>query len=251
MPQLTALCAGSNYPTTYAELNGCVNDAKDWHAEAQARGYASTLLLEPRRDEFLAHLEEKVGQLRWRDRLIVTVSGHGTTIASRTELDGTDEALVMGDLNLITDKELAAIFRRRAYGSRITFLPDTCYSGGVNRAHGAPRNRADAAIPRYLPPVAVVNGPELRRTFDATKSPRTLSRAGIIHVAACAENEVAYDAFIGGRWRGAFTASALATLTQAHRHEDWIQTITAHIRHPQTPQLDASLYQRRLAPLAR
>ena len=42
-----ALCIGiNNYPGTHMDLQGCVNDAQDWAAVLQARGYTVTTLLD-------------------------------------------------------------------------------------------------------------------------------------------------------------------------------------------------------------
>ncbi len=117
MNQCRAVCIGINYPGTSAQLSGCVNDAKDWEAALAALGFKCALVL----DEFaskariVAALTDFVSQTGYRDRLIVTYSGHGTWVpdADGDEPDGRDEALVPIDYRtagVITDDELYGIF---------------------------------------------------------------------------------------------------------------------------------------------
>ncbi len=69
-------------------------------------------------------------------------------------------------------------------------------------------------------------------------------------LSGCRDSEVAYDAYIGGRYRGAMTAAALAALPAASSMADWHKRTLATIDYPQNPVLTATSYQRRLRPFA-
>ena len=77
----TALCVGINdYPGTGSDLEGCVNDARDWAAELDRRGYQVRILLdrEAVRDAIFRSLDRLVSEAGPRDVLVFTYSGHGS-----------------------------------------------------------------------------------------------------------------------------------------------------------------------------
>jgi hypothetical protein len=267
------LTAGVNaYADPNCVLAGCVNDALDWGRLLASRGAHVTTLLDQNatREMFLDQLGEHVARLRYRDRLVVTWSGHGTRLpdADGDEADGWDEAIVMQDMGLVTDDDLSAIFEARRYGSRIVFVSDSCHAGTVNRA-GSFNERAvatfDAKHPvkrRYLPPAYI---PGTGQRVKAAKgldlaAPRRILTASssALLLAAAAPTEYAYDAWFTGpngrpRPNGAFSRAAidvLAATPAPPTYQQWMRSVALPSpEYPQTPQLDGSTYQARWAAL--
>ncbi len=252
MNQRRALCIGLNYPGTSAELRGCVNDALDWQQALDARGYATTVLFDGQgtRDGILDSIAELVARTGYRDRLVITYSGHGSWVPDRNgdEADSRDEAVVPADYRtagVITDDELHAVFTQRRFGARITFLSDSCHSGTLARFADL---TADSR-PRYMPPINAVPDLDIHRAHQAEHKPaRGKPRTGVVLISGCTDAEYSYDASFNGRPNGAFTRAALDVLdagsTIAEWHED-IRRVRPNERYPQTPQLTATWTQRR------
>ena len=247
-----ALCVGINrYPN--APLSGCVNDANDWSQALTARGYLTTRMLDgaATKANITGALRDLVAMSRFGDRLVFTYSGHGTWLPDRDgdEPDRRDEALCAIDYEdggLIVDDELAAIFAQRRYGVRVTIVSDSCHSGTVARF-------VEQSGIRFVNPLSFLTGDDYEAALTATHgravtAPR--AAAGSILMAGCDDLEYSYDAFIDGRWNGAFTRAALNTLPPgATSYHAWMASILATIdrkRYPQTPQLYASRWQRYL-----
>lgn len=153
--QKLALCIGLNYTLApHMRLAGCVNDAKALGTELKKRGFETEVLVdEPPTDLRLlatpwgnrtrkASILQALRSLQsrtWRQRVstvFVSYSGHGTYVrdANGDERDGRDEAIVPWDAEfagVITDDELAAIFRGFHPRTRIFLLMDCCHSGSI------------------------------------------------------------------------------------------------------------------------
>jgi uncharacterized caspase-like protein len=149
----TALCIGiNNYPGTHMDLSGCINDAEDWSAELQSRGFTVSRLIDAKATKaaMLKGFKSIVGGAKKGDSVVITFSGHGTYVpdVNGDELDGLDEALCPYDLQIngaaLLDDEIHAIFASRAPGVRLVLISDSCHSGTVTRAAAADPD-ADAA----------------------------------------------------------------------------------------------------------
>lgn len=277
-PIKRAVCVGLNYPGTSAALNGCVNDALDWQAALTARGYQVTLLLDQQgtASAILGALREAVAAVGWRGRGVFTFSGHGTYVPDRDgdEVDGYDEAIVPTDYRtygVLTDDVLFSEFRKRRIGSRWLTISDSCHSGTLTRAFGVAGGETAESLKhgggsvRYLPPADHLDMEVLSAVLradpqvqDAPVVPRGAPRNSGVLMSGCDDPEVAYDASIGGRARGAFTAAALDALaeveamTTSPTYGQWHEAIRRRLpnsRFPQTPQLQADRRQRRWAAL--
>lgn len=253
-----ALCVGINdYPGTGQDLNGCVNDALDWSSLLRSIGYTPLRLTDAdaTKANVVQRLRDLVDVARFGDRIVFTYSGHGSWVpdANGDEVDGRDECLVLHDFRnggLLTDDEINAIFAARRFGVRVVVIPDACHSGTVHRFAGPwaahPLGVPDAR-PRFLPPAAFLTGDQLDAAEVAPRAARGASRPTTALLSGCADTEYSYDAWIDGRYRGAFTAAALRTwsgqsLSAWHRA---IRTVLPSDEYPQTPQLQATSSQRR------
>lgn len=252
----------NNYPGTGDDLMGCVNDANDWDAELRSRGFQTVKLLDSAatKQMIVASLRSVVALSRWGDRIVFTYSGHGTWVPDRNgdEADGRDEALVCYDFRqggLLLDDDMHAIFSQLRSGVRATIISDSCHSGSVSdhgRRSFAGASQPAAGAARFLPPSTFLTGAALDAAERVEQLPaRGLSRSGPVLVSGCADDEVSYDVQVG-RPHGAFTAAAMATLPAATTVNGWHKAIRTQLpsaQLPQTPQLSASTYQKRLKPL--
>lgn len=249
-PTRVALCIGVNrYPNLAgANLNGCVNDARDIASELRRRGYRTAVLTDKaaNRRAILAHLRQMVRAPGW-ERAVFTMSSHGTQIAdtSGDELDWLDEAVCPSDvrwsndgwLNVIRDDEFAQVFATIPDGRVVDVVLDTCHSGTGIRALAL----LGGARPRFLAPPSISAYLRLERAQAVLRPvPRALGDNAVLW-AACRADQYATDAYIGGRYRGAFTAAWLASA-----RDGWSRARIANnardlcASYNQTPQLEAT-----------
>lgn len=252
-----ALCIGINrYPQS--ALAGCVNDAMDWGNELSRRGYEVSYLIDDQAT--LANIVNAIQKLmavsKYRDRLVITYSGHGTygRDLSGDESDQRDEAICPVDcfqVGMLYDDELKNLMSGRAFGSRLFFFSDSCFSATVNRFFQTdyrPIREVDRAIiprrVRFLPPYELP-----ARTKQITTKHRTLAGTPALLISGCDDIEYSYDAWFGNRANGAATRYALDALRQNPKNYNaWFKLIREQLpndEYPQSPQLDGSYYKKR------
>lgn len=262
-PRHVAVCVGINYPGTDAQLAGCVNDAQVWASSLAGRGYEVTTLVDGQasRAVLLEAFDAAVLNARYGDRVVLTYSGHGTWTPDRDgdEPDRRDEAICPADFRsagLITDDALWEIFSAAARGVRVAFVADSCFSGTLQRF--APPI-ADHELmpyayrrPRFLPPAAFLDGPELAaaRTVERVPTGGRFRRSALV-MSACSDTQVTYDTVIDGRPCGLFSAVALRALesmpaptTYRAWHRKVRQALPSADYPDVTPQLDGVSYQK-------
>lgn len=247
-----ALCIGINdYPGTDSDLSGCVNDARDWSAELQGRGFEVTTLLDAQatRAAMIAAIEALIAGAQKNDTLVFTYSGHGTWVVDKDgdEPDGRDEALCPWDIDRkgpLLDDEIRPLFDSRGAGVRLLLISDSCHSGSVTRGDdsdldpGGPRAR-------FLPPEAWMKAgelPDAPRASALTLVGGMRRAGGDLLLAGCRDEEYSWDTSFGGRPNGAFTFYALKTLREKkpQTYAQWHAAIrkylpTNHL--PQEPQI--------------
>lgn len=270
-PKRRALCIGINYPGTGHALAGCVNDANDWAAELDRRGYAVGLAVDAHatRDNLIGGMAEIIGAAKSGDRVVITYSGHGTWTpdVSGDELDGRDEAICPVDFptaGLILDDDLYDVFSSARAGVRLVFVADSCFSGTIERF--APPIHTTATFTarraRFLPPAVVALDSGARPDLDALRAVAALPAAGrarrsALTLSACSDRQTTYDAVVDGRPCGIFSHVALSVLRNwAHpdphsnplTYRRWMTLIREQlpsVDYPDvTPQLDGTRTQR-------
>lgn len=267
-----ALCVGINdYPGTSSDLAGCINDAKDWAGVLKRRGFDTELLLDRKatgqaiRQGIVRLLE----MARAGDCVVIQYSGHGSYVPDEDgdEPDGTDECLCPYDVRSagpITDDELFDLFSKRAAGTRVVMVADSCHSGTVARfapVSTPPPIKGRRTIldrVRFLPPAAFLSRQDLaklgaRRRVRSSNPP---GRYAALLLAACQDTEYSYDAYFAGRPNGAFTYVALKcldSLPAKATYMDWLRAIRKRLpsqQYPQTPNLFGSSSMKRWKVLA-
>jgi metacaspase-1 len=102
------------------------------------------------RVEILKRLDWLVKGLKPGDRIVFLYSGHGNRLATRSvegHVDKYYECICPYDFdwdgkNTISDRELCDLFSRIPAGARLTWISDSCYSGGLPELEGVPARRA-------------------------------------------------------------------------------------------------------------
>ncbi len=252
-----ALCVGINdYPGANLDLDGCVNDASDWQALLEGRGYLVRRLhdTEATRAHMLEALRELIAAGGEGDSLVFTFSGHGSWLPDddRDEPDRRDEMLCPHDVmqdQYVLDDDLHQLFGARAPGARLYVISDCCHSGSVVRYAPAPVTRDRTVLKaRFLPPYLFARGNRaferaIDRAINAPAPKKLASRALLF--AGCDDSEFSYDTSFGGRPNGAFTRTAIDALADPavstpHALYDAVRRHLPSPLFPQTPQLFGS-----------
>ncbi len=258
-----ALCIGINdYPGTQSDLYGCVNDAMDWKANLEQRGFSVDLMLDSQatKENMKVAMGELVTDAKAGDSVVITYSGHGTYVpdTSGDEPDGRDEGLCPHDIsqgNVLLDDEINQLFSQRKFGAKIILISDSCHSGSVTR-WAPPEPDPSIPRPRFLPPEAWIPKamlaqytmqPNLTAIQYGWKPPAWIGSlflsGGDLLMSGCQDHEYSYDARFGGRPNGAFSYYALQTLQSLGAnasYQDWFNAIRDYLpgaSYPQTPQI--------------
>lgn len=245
-----ALCMGiNNYPDPANRLAGCVNDAMDWAAYLQGKGFSTHTLVDENATStnFKSVMGNYLYGSKAGDYIVCTYSGHGSNVPDKDgdEADGRDECICLYDRFFIDD-EIRELFKLVHPEATLVMLSDSCHSGTVTRAFLQAMGNADERLmPRYLPPKDDV---EARLIDLETVNSRIFfpePNMKEILVAGCLNTEYSYDARINGRNNGAFTSMALQilksnpplTFTDFYKK---LRTVLPSNKYPQTPQLEGS-----------
>ncbi|WP_432987529.1 caspase family protein [Dactylosporangium sp. CA-233914] len=262
-----AVCIGINdYPGTANDLSGCRNDAEDWSAALQSRGFTTRRLLDEAAsgEAIRTAIRSLLSQATTGDAVVITYSGHGTWLPDTNgdEPDHRDEALCPHDIaenGPLLDDELHDLFALAPEGVRTVLISDSCHSGTLTRLAHAPTPplaltpldvtapHVLPARPRFLPPSTFLPPQGYLRAAAATKTPRKPDpRPTALLLSGCTDPEYSYDATFDGRPNGAFTYVALTTLAglpPKATYRDWLNAIRATLpseTYPQTPSLQAT-----------
>jgi metacaspase-1 len=236
-----AVCIGiNNYPGIFNDLKGCVNDANDWAALLQGRGFDVSIMLDAQatRQNIKNALQGLVTGARAGDIAVFTYSGHGTQVADSNSDEGDpyDEALYAYD-GTVVDDELRTILTGFHPQATLVVISDSCFSGSVTRIAALAAQKSTA---RFVPPTVSLAGRVARR-------PLLMPEANLpeILISGCSDSEYSYDAEFNGRPNGAMTALAIRVIQQnpnATYREFYtgLRALLPSSDYPQTPQLEGS-----------
>ena len=222
MPLRRALCIGiDDYPGPES-LNGCANDARTWRdVLAGVCGFAPgdiALLLDKAatRKGILAAVEALLSGLAKGDVAVLTVSCHGSYLMDGTR-SGLQPVLCPHDVET-AHVELAEVVHRTqalAEGVRLTVVLDTCFTGTVSRAalsESLPGVAAsDERRVRFLSP-ALMGRQLARNPWSATIDEAEWNALVLM---AAGPQQYAYEGFLRGEYRGAFSYAAVEAIRAA------------------------------------
>jgi hypothetical protein len=194
-------------------------------------------------------LQALVESARAGDSLVFQYSGHGTQAEDLNgdESDRYDEALVPIDYTsgaLLLDDDLADVYRRLPDGAVLTLFMDCCHSGTNSRF--APLDRSMPGGDerrRFLELTADLQ--EAHRRFRArARGPEPTnaeeSLPGLIHFAACLDNQFAYESGGEGHFTRIATSALASAVARGQTNEDFGSDVAAQViglGRPQTPRL--------------
>ena len=270
-----ALLVGINDYKGVGDLRGCVNDVLDMHFSLRSlfnfQAAEIRVLTDSRatKANIIRRLEWLVQGAKSGDFLIFHFSGHGSQIRDRNgdeELeDHLDELICPHDMDwdgtFITDDELNSIFKGVPEGVLLEVFLDCCHSGTGLREMGLeppPELAAERpTLDRYLPPPADIflrySGEEDElEARGFMKGYKERGRRHHILWAGCMANQTSADAYINGRYHGAFTYYFNAHLRRNPRasRNELLRKVRASLRHgryTQVPQLELEATRRERA----
>jgi len=236
--KIALLFAINNYPGTQNDLNGCINDQVDVIKTLNSkfpgfdiRNYTDIIVT---RSNFITVITEAIGELQAGDLLLVHYSGHGTQIIDEhgDEADGYDEAVYLYD-GLVIDDDIGDSLKSIPDGATVVLMFDSCFSGTVTRKVNLEKNR-------FVP-----NPYISRKTRQNLKKRTRFSKAEMkwIVFSGCGEQQTSADAYIDGRYNGAFTYYALKTLKPGITYKEWIEQINTYLpsgKYDQAPTLEGN-----------
>jgi hypothetical protein len=269
-----ALLVGINDYKGVSDLRGCVNDVLDMHFSLRNLFDFQTkdirVLTDSRatKDNIIQRLNWLMDKAKAGDFLIFHFSGHGSQIRDRNgdELeDQLDELICPHDMDwdgtFITDDDLNDICKKVPEGVLLEVFLDCCHSGtGLKEMGLEPPPELAAEHPtlnRYLPPPADIflrfsgEEDELKPTKRFMKGLRERAEKHHILWAGCMANQTSADAYIDGRYHGAFTYYLNQHLRRNPRvsRNELLRKIRASLRHEgygQIPQLETEATERGL-----
>ncbi len=221
-------------PRLNADLNGCLNDVETYryilinyfgfHADniRVLTDYRAT------EDAIIEHIEWLVAHEN--SILVCTFSGHGSEIRDRNgdELKGNmDQFICAHDLNWdnikLIDDNIGKIFDKTPESSKLTFFVDACYSESMSRSFLNPFYKRKHPVKiRYLKPPRDIQF----RSESAILETHRMSEKNIYHalnhtiVSGCDYNSTSADAYIKGKYQGAFTAYIAKYLRPGNTYEN-------------------------------
>lgn len=245
-----ALCVGiDGYPSS--PLAGCVRDAQTWARTLEGLRFNVQTILDKdaTRARILEALSRLVDSARPGDVLVFQYAGHGTQVddLNGDESDRFDEALVPVDVDtgaLVLDDDLADVYRRLPAGAMLTLFMDCCHSGTNSRFAPIGRSRGDDKVRRRFLELTAEQKAAHRRFRARAGSPPPVtaeeSLPGVIHFAACLDNQFAFESEGQGHFTKIATRELAAAVAAGTTNENFGSAVAAKVielGRPQTPQL--------------
>ncbi|OEU68492.1 MAG: hypothetical protein BBJ57_07380 [Desulfobacterales bacterium PC51MH44] len=251
------LCGINKYaPRLNADLKGCVNDVETYrYILIKHFGFHPDnirVLIDHRAVE-QAIIDHMLWLVDHKDSILVsTYSGHGSEIRDRNgdELKGDmDQFLCAHDLNWdniqLLDDNIGNIFDGIPDSSKLTFFVDACHSESMSRSFLNPlfkKKRPRKA--RYLKPPR-----DIQFRSESTKLVKTITKKlakPLNHtiVSGCGFDETSSDAYINGKYQGAFTAYIAKYLRPGNSYVDIFADFTDDLkraRFQQNPHVNGPL----------
>jgi len=222
-----ALLVGINDYEKVNDLRGCVNDVLDMHFSLRSLFGFKTKEIRvltdssATKDNIMYRLEWLVKGAKPGDFLFFHYSGHGSQIRDRDGdelVDHLDELICPHDMDwrkktYITDDELNSVLSKVPAGALLEVVLDSCHSGTGLRDVGLEPPEEEGpqqVMSRYLPPPTDLflrfsgEEDELEHKGFVEGAKRRRRKHHILW-AGCRADQTSADAYIDGRFHGAFT----------------------------------------------
>lgn len=217
------------YQFKYGDLNGCVNDARNYIKLTKEIATSQVILFNEKatRKNFEASLKSLAEKSKSGDTVIITYAGHGGTVKDTNgdEEDNQDETLVLYDGPWIDD-ETYEIWPQFKEGVQIIWISDSCHSGSNARAiivdASKPKTNITDNDPLSPKKMRGLRSIWVQNAFDNRKDeilPKLATlkhrgegidnipiKAAIVTFAACQDNQVAWE----DKGQGMFTSKFIS-----------------------------------------
>jgi len=192
-----ALLFGINiYPGSANELQGCINDIND--VEVKLKVEFPDFIIQKYKDSqvtcenFYNVIKDTILSLVAGDHLYIHYSGHGTQVPSNSETNGYHEALYLYNGPFIDDQFQSLVVMLRE-GVTMTAKFDSCFSGDMLR------NSKKSFKRFYAMPGVPIRHRAIR------KFGKKIVTDNCVVFSGCSEDQTSADAYINGRYNGAFS----------------------------------------------
>jgi len=216
--KIALLFAINNYPGSGSDLNGCINDQLDLEKKlnTQFPGFVIRKFQdsEVTRSRFISEVYTAISQLQSEDTLLIHYSGHGTQLLDKhgDEEDGYDEAIYLYDGTVIDD-DIGDSLKAIPEGATVILMFDSCFSGTITRVPIRNRFIPNRNVPRTVKKRVRVLPWDMKWVVFS----------------GCGEQQTSADAYLDGRYNGAFTYYALKTLTPGITYQEWLTAIRQYL----------------------
>jgi hypothetical protein len=236
-PIKKALLVGINIykPELDANLRGCVNDVETMRKllidNFKFLSENIRVLIDERatKQGILDRLKWLLGGAKEGDELVFHYSGHGSQVRDRNgdELDDQlDEILCPHDLDWddpLTDDHLANLFKQLPKGVHLTMLCGSCHSGSISKSMSEIYRNSSKSITAPFDIRSRSYNKILPKNKMGKKDKGTQRH---VLMSGCKDNQTSADAYIDGKYQGAFTWA----LTKTIRENPDIEWKQAHIK---------------------
>lgn len=226
------LAAINNYPNKEDRLRGCLNDQANMLGLLGNRGYYITTLFdkEVTCEAFKECLEGIIKLLVPGDTFVIQYSGHGTQINDRhgDEQDGLDEALYLYD-GVFTDDIFNRILSTLPENINCLVLLDSCFSGTATRNIKTRK--------KYITLGNILSSTRNIRRFLKSKE----EDMKWVVISGCSEDQTSADAFISGKYNGAFTYYLVKAYKDDITIGEWFERLKRYLPsrlYPQIPTIE-------------
>jgi hypothetical protein len=192
-----ALLFGINKYGGGNDLQGCINDIEDVKTKLNKEFPGFEILMfkdsQVTCKTFFDTIKQSLEVMRTGDILYIHFSGHGTQIPSSLEVNGYHEALYLIDGPFIDD-QIQTLQELTLDDVTVVVKFDSCFSGNMLREFNPGKKR-------FMPMPGVEVRHKVMRKITGAKE----AALKWIAFSGCSEEETSADAFINGRYNGAFT----------------------------------------------
>jgi len=221
--KIALLFAINDYPGSANDLRGCLNDQTDLIKKLN-KDFPGFIIhkfadSQAKRSTFIDEVKNAIQSLVPGDVLLIHYSGHGTQVYDKNgdEADGYDEAICLYDGNVIDD-DIGDALTGIPEGAIVVIMLDSCFSGTATRAMNIKHPKKN----RFMPNPDLPRREKKRIRFQK-------SEMKWIVFSGCGENQTSADAYINGRYNGAFSYFAIKTLEPGISYSLWITRINGYL----------------------
>ena len=230
----------NNYPGSANDLNGCLNDIVD--CEAKLKAEFPDFIIRKVKDSqvtcenFYNQIKDTIFTLVAGDHLYIHYSGHGTQVPSNSEVNGYHEALYLYNGAFIDD-QFQSLVAMLPEDVRMTAKFDSCFSGDMLR-------NTKKFAKKFYPMPGIPVRHEVIRKFG-----KKAVTKNVVVFSGCSEDQTSADAYINGRYNGAFTYYDNRAYNAQSTYKDEMDRLHAFIpsaTYDQNPTIDGDSFDRKV-----